>query len=138
MPLKKWDGRLYRRIDVPVCKACVRLLGRRSWQEERWTKIGWVLAVVAAVLFFSLAFFLLFASLPFVVRFTLSLLMAGLAGYDSWAFARRRGLSATIPEKKTVLASARISDFSWWTTTFEFGNDSFAGRFIDLNKGIVV
>jgi hypothetical protein len=54
------------------------------------------------------------------------------------AFARRKGLSATIPEKKAVLAAARISDFSWWTTTFEFGNDIFAERFIDLNRRMLI
>lgn len=100
--------------------------------------MGWVAAVIAAVLILLLALFLLFAPLPFAVRLILALLMAGLAGYDVWAFARRKRLSATIPEKKTVLASARITNFSWWTTTFEFGNDYFAERFIDLNRTILV
>jgi hypothetical protein len=138
MAVKNWGGRLLRRIDVPVCKECARLLRRRSWHEERWTKLGWFLAGGAAVLVLLLAFFVLFAALPFGIRLILALLAAGLAAYDGWAFARRKGLSATIPEKKAVLAAARISDFSWWTTTFEFGNDRFAERFIDLNRRILV
>jgi hypothetical protein len=138
MPVKRWSGRLTRRIDVPVCKDCARLLSRRSWQEERWAKVGWIIAVGAAVLVLLLAFFLLFAPLPFAIRLTLALLAAGLAGYDAWAFARRRGLSATLPEKKTVLAAARITDFSWWSTTFEFGNDHFAERFVELNRTLLI
>jgi hypothetical protein len=47
-------------------------------------------------------------------------------------------LSATLPEKKTVLAAARITDFSWWSTTFEFGNDHFAERFVELNRTILI
>ncbi|MFZ0544859.1 MAG: hypothetical protein WAM60_05450, partial [Candidatus Promineifilaceae bacterium] len=92
----------------------------------------------AAVLVLLLAFFLLFSSLPFALRLVLALLAAALAGYDGWAFARRKGLSATLPEKKTVLAAARITDFSWWTTTFEFGNDQFAERFVNLNKALLI
>lgn len=138
MPVRKWGGHIFRQIDVPVCKECTRLLGRRSWQEERWEKVGWAAAVVAAVLVLSLAFLLFFAPLPFVVRLLLALLTAGLAGYDAWAFARRKRLSSTLPEKQTVLASARITGFSWWSTTLEFGNDHFAERFIDLNKTILV
>lgn len=138
MPVKKWGGRLLRRVDVPVCKECARLLGRRSWQEERWAKAGWILAVVTAVLVLSLAFFLLFAPLPSAFRLTLALLAAVLAGYGVWAFARRKGLSAALPEKKTVLAAARITDFSWWSTTFEFDNDHFAERFVELNRTILI
>ena len=138
MPLKKRSGRLFRRIDVPVCQECARLLGRRSWQEERWEKVGRILAAAAAVLVLLLAFLLLFAPLPFAIRLVLALLAAGLAGYDGWAFARRKGLSATIPEKKAVLAAARITDFSWLTTTFAFDNDQFAERFVDLNRSMIV
>jgi hypothetical protein len=138
MPLKTWGGRLFRRIDVPVCKECARLLGRRSWQEERWIKIGWAITGGSTLLVFLLAFFLFFAPLPFAIRLMLALLAAGLAGYDAWAFSRRKGLSATIPEKHTILAAAQITDFSWWTTTFEFGNNLFAERFIDLNRAILV
>lgn len=138
MPVKKWGGYIFRRIDMPVCKECARLLGRRSWKEERWDKIGLIAAVIAAVLVLLLAFLIFFAPLPFLARFILALLAAGLAGYDAWVFTRRKKLSAALPEKKTVLASARITDFSWWTTTFEFGNDHFAERFIDLNRTILV
>jgi hypothetical protein len=138
MAMKKWNGRLFRRIDVPVCKTCARQMGRRSWQEERWTRVGWVMAMVAAVLIFALAHFLLFASLPMVLRLTLAVVASGLAAYDGYAFARRKGLSATVPEKKEVQAAARITGFSWQTTTFEFGNDSFAERFIALNNNLLV
>jgi hypothetical protein len=138
MSLKKPKSRLMRRIDIPVCGQCAAVLGRSSWQEERLLKMGRITAGLIAVLIWLLTFFLLFAPLPLALRLPLSFLAAGLAAYDVWAFAQRKGLAAALPEKKSILAAAQIADFSWRATTFEFRNPLFAEKFVDLNRGVTL
>jgi hypothetical protein len=43
-------------------------------------------------------------------------------------------LEAAKPEKKAILASAQMVEFSWRAATFEFENEDFSDGFLELNQ----
>ncbi len=134
MPLKKRRGRLTRLIDVPLCDQCASELRRKSGEEERLGRLGrFVTAVVAAVTL-VLVFALLPGGMPLGLRLLVAFLLSALAGLLVLTYFRQRSLDAAHPKKRAILASARMTHFSWRATTFHFDNDEFAQRFASINE----
>ena len=134
MALKLRDGRRTRIIDIPLCADCHREVGKESGEEERLHRLGRAV-VVAAFLVISLILFLLLGGLdPVVVRLLISVTLGALAGSAFLAYFRRARADAALPEKKAILASARMLDFSWRATTFDFKNEQFYEQFVELNQ----
>jgi hypothetical protein len=134
MPLRKRRGRLTRLIDVPLCEQCAAELRRKSGEEERLDRIGRFVSALLTIVTVILAFALLPGGLPFLLRLFIALLVAAFAGLLALAYFRRRSLAAAHPEKLDILASARISHFTWRATTFYFDNDDFSRRFASMNN----
>lgn len=134
MRLQKRRGRVTRQIDVPLCADCVQELQRLSGDEERWLRMGWFFGAVSFLL--GLVLFLLFLPgwLAFWPRLLMAAIIAGAAAAAVTLYIRRRSLEKARPEKIAVRNSARLADFSWRATTFEFEDEEFAGEFIELNK----
>jgi hypothetical protein len=134
MGLRRRIGRITRMIDVPLCKECHYELRRRSADEERLQKSGWLVSGVLFLL--AVAFTLVF--IPVEFGFALRLLLAALAalllaGAVFWLF-WRASLRAELASKQAVRQSADIVNFSWRATTFEFDNENFADQFRALNQ----
>lgn len=133
MTLRQRYGRITRLIDLPLCSRCAGELNRRSADEERLQKMGWL---ISGVLFlFGLAVALLLT--PVALSFGLRLLIALLVGFGLVAvvlFGFRKPIAnAALPEKQAIRQSVTIEAFSWRATTFAFENDLFADRFVELN-----
>ncbi|MCB8943189.1 MAG: hypothetical protein H6658_05495 [Ardenticatenaceae bacterium] len=134
MGLHQRLGRVTRLIAVPLCQTCHYELRRRSGDEERLYKIGWL---VSGILFlFALAILLILT--PGTLGVGLRLLMAGfaaaiLAGFVFLLF-RRASRRAELPAKQAIRQSAQIANFSWRATTFEFKNETFADQFRTMNE----
>ncbi|MCI0399364.1 MAG: hypothetical protein L0332_11405 [Chloroflexi bacterium] len=138
LPLKRRIGRVTRLIDVPLCANCAREAGRRSPEEEQWLRLSWVAAVVAALVAGALLVIVLPAGMPALLRLAIALVVAVPAGRAAYDLCRRRSRAAARPEKKAVLHAAQMVTFSWRATTFEFKNDLFAERFIELNQHLLM
>lgn len=134
MRLKKRRGRVTRQIDVPLCADCQQELQRLSGDEERWLRMGWFFGAVSFVLGLILLLLFLPGWLAFVPRLLLAALIAGAVGLAATLYFRRRSAEKARPEKLEVLNAARLADFSWRATTFEFESEQYAGEFIALNQ----
>ena len=127
-------GRITRLIDVPVCDDCSRELHLMSAEEERLQRFGWITAGVTGIALLVAGVFLLPGVLPIWLRFFVSLVLAALIAAGVWSIFKRKSLDAARPKKKAILNSARMVEFSWRATTFQFENDEFAEWFIELNE----
>lgn len=136
--LEKRTGRIIRLIDVPVCVNCSGELKRKSGEEERMERLGRASAVAIAVLVLIVALLALPAGLHLVLRLALSLLAALLCSIAVWNIFKRKSQNAIRAEKKAILESARLSEFSWRATTFEFDNDAFAEGVAELNEPLLM
>jgi hypothetical protein len=125
-------------VEVPLCAVCGEQLRRRSGEEERWQKIGWVLTAVSPLILLPLTLLLTPTALPFWLRLLISLSVANLGGWAAWSFSQRQQQQAALPEKKAVLNAARINAFSWRATTFAFTNATFAEQFRSLNESLLM
>lgn len=134
MRLAKRRGRVTRQIEVPLCADCRHELQRLSGDEERWLRMGWFFGALA--FFLGLIVFLLFLPgwLAFVPRLLLATAVAGGVGLAVTLAFRHRSAEKARPEKRAVRNAARLADFSWRATTFEFEDKAYAGEFIELNK----
>lgn len=138
MPVQKRIGRVTRHIDVPVCLACAQTLRRRSAQEERYQQMGKVAAAVTAVLALALTVLATSGTFVLLVSVLLGLLVAGVLATAVWLLFQRLSQQAILPAKQAILDAARITDFSWRSTTFDFGNETFRQRFQDLNEALLM
>jgi hypothetical protein len=137
MALRKRIGRLTRLVDVPVCVDCAQTLRKRSGEEERLQRIGYG----AVGLAFLLAAVIVYALLPPLVLFLrvgAAVILAVLAASAVRVYFQGAALKAARPEKRMILESARLANFSWRATTFEFSNEAFVERFVDLNEQLVM
>lgn len=132
--LQKRMGRVSRSIDVPLCTACAEEVHRLSFEEERWQKLSWVMAVLTWMISLTVFLLLLPAGLPFVARFMLAVLLAAGLAVVAFDLGRRVAAQHARPEKQAILNSARLTRFSWRATTFEFTNPVFSERFSTLNE----
>jgi hypothetical protein len=136
--LKKRAGQVIRIIEVPVCSGCFGELQRKSGEEERLERLGRAAAVFTAIIVGLALFLLITAGLPLALRLALSLVAALLLSLAVWTFFKRRSQDAFRLEKKAILESARMTDFSWRATTFEFSNDVFAEGVAELNEPLLM
>ena len=134
MAIRLRDGRRTRIIDVPLCSNCHREVGKESGEEERLHRLGRVVTIITSLMIAILTFILLGRALPPVVKVLLALFLGIIVGAILIAYFRRLRAEAATPEKKAVLRSARLREFSWRATTFEFENEAFANRFVELNQ----
>jgi hypothetical protein len=138
LPLRKRVGRQTRFIDVPLCGDCAAEVRRTSGDEERLQKIGRLTMGGAALLVLILMLILLPAGLPFILRLVVALALALSAAAGVRLVFQRPLAQAARPEKQAILASAEVVHFSWRATTFRFGNEQFAQRFVDLNETLLM
>lgn len=138
MVVQKRISRITRRIAVPVCAGCAAQLGRRSYEEERLRKIGWLSGSGLFLLVLVLGLALVPAGWPLGLRLLLVGLLAAGATAVLAALFRRQIRQAYLPEKKAVLEAARIQDFSWRATTFAFANETFSQRFREINEPLLM
>ncbi len=134
MRITKRNGRISRRIDVPVCADCQKELDRKSGEEERLERIGRVLTVATGLLAFIVGYLILSIALPLLLRFLLAITLGALVAIAIYSIFRRKRFDAALPQKRAILGSARMVDFSWRATTFEFNNETFARDFAELNE----
>jgi hypothetical protein len=134
MALTRRNGRRTRSIDVPLCAACFRELQRESGQEERLHRLGRVASVAVFLLVAILAFILFNRLLPLLAGLFVSLAIGTMVGLGVRLYFRRIRAEAARPEKKAVLASAELLEFSWRAATFEFENEEFSDRVEELNQ----
>jgi hypothetical protein len=137
MELSKRNGRIRRQIDVPICAQCAHQLRRTSAAEERLQKQRWLFSGMAA-LFVLLAFLFFLSPLSFELRLFAALLVAMAVGFLVWQLFRIAIANAALPEKKEVLASAQLQDFTWRTATFRFSNPTFGEHFAALNEPLLL
>jgi hypothetical protein len=137
MELVKRSGRTRRLIDVPICEQCAAQLLKKSAAEERLQKQSWLFAIIAGVIILFAALLLLPGAI-FWLRILFALLLAVAVAAIVLRLFRTPIANAALPEKKAVLDSARLQAFSWRTATFEFSNDTFAERFVELNEPLIL
>lgn len=132
--LHKRRGRVTREIDAPLCVDCRSELRRLSGDEERWLRMGWFFGALA--FFLGLLAFML--ALPgwmaFAPRLFIAGVLAGGVGLLVTHYFRRNSARQARPEKVAVRNAARLRDFSWRATTFEFENEAYGQQFIELNR----
>ena len=134
MELKLRNGRRTRIIDVPLCEKCNRIIQRESGEEERLHRMERVVVLVGSVLMALIVFLILGSLLPIVVRLLISATSGAVVGFILLTTFRRLRADAALPEKKAVLASAQMVEFSWRATTFAFENEEFFDKFRALNQ----
>ena len=121
-------------MDAPLCADCYRELKRESGQEERLHRLGRVVSAAVMIVVMIPVLILLNGLLPLLVSLFIALVIGAMAGFGTTLYFRRIRAEAARPEKKAILASAQIVGFSWRATTFEFENDSFSDKFLELNQ----
>lgn len=134
MSVRKRRGQITRLIDVPICSACSHELQLKSGDEERWQRLGLLATVSGGLFFFVISLLLIPGVLPFWLRIIAALTTAILVGFGLSVLFKRKSLEAARPEKKAILDSVQMVNFSWRATTFEFDNETFARGFRELNE----
>ena len=133
MTVRRRIGRITRTVQVPLCQRCATELTRQSADEERLTKISWLVAAVLFLLGLGVTLLLTPPTLTFGLRLLIAVLIgAGLVTAVLWSF-RKPIRNAALPEKQAIRQSVAIDTFSWRATTFAFENALFADRFTELN-----
>lgn len=137
LSVRRRRGQVVRRLDAPLCAACARQLSRRSGQEERWLRLGWLVVVVgaAAVLLLSVAL------LPFAALW-LRLAVGALLGLGSALLLRRwvmrQAMAAELPEKGAVRDAVRLVAFGPRKMTLAFARPETAAAVRELNAAVLV
>lgn len=134
MAINRRSGRRTRSIDVPLCANCFRELRLESGEEERLHRLGRVASVGVSMAVAVLALLLLNVLLPLLIALFIALALGLAAGLGTRHYFRRKRLEAARPEKKAILASSQMVEFSWRAATFEFENEDFSDRFMELNQ----
>jgi len=137
MSVRRRRGQVVRRFDAPLCAACARQLSRRSGQEERWLRLGWLVVVVgtAAVLLLSVAL------LPFAALWLRLALGAALAlgiGLLLRRWIVRQAAAAELPETRAVRDAVRLVAFGPRAMTLALARPETAAAVRELNAGAVV
>jgi hypothetical protein len=133
MTVRQRIGRITRTIQLPLCQRCAAELNRQSADEERLTKISWLVSGVLFLLGLAVTLLLTPTMLAFGLRLLIALLVgAGLVTAVIYGF-RKPIANAALPEKQAIRQSVTIKTFSWRATTFAFENALFADRFVELN-----
>ncbi|GAB4272973.1 MAG: hypothetical protein Kow0080_19990 [Candidatus Promineifilaceae bacterium] len=122
-------------LEVPVSTAVYNLLQRRSYQEERWWHVSWVVAVLAGVVVLASVLLWLNAVLAFrlFLGSVAALLVATLVLAGFQPIIDRHML----PEKADVYNAAQIVAFDGRFLTISFRNDAFAAQVRALNEPLL-
>lgn len=134
MRIRYKNSQATRILELPLCDDCHRELNRKSGEEERFRRLGLFVGSLVGLLVLMAVFFLFLTGLPIWLRLLTALFIAIIVSAGIMLIFRRIGLRAVLPEKRSILDSAQMVDFSWRATTFEFTNDDFAQRFGQLNE----
>lgn len=134
MKIGKRKGTTTRLIKIPVCSECYQTVTRKSWAEERWIRLGKVATIGVAFVILVTGFFLLPAEFPGWFRFSSAAILSLLIASGLRGIYLQRSAEMAHREKKAILRSAKITDFSWRITTFFFSRDDFSEHFTDLNQ----
>jgi ABC-type multidrug transport system fused ATPase/permease subunit len=134
MSIKKRSGQLTRLIDVPLCPDCHHEVHRQSGEEERLSRLGKVASSLTAVIVFLAVILVSPGGFSLVFRLAIALTLALIVAFIIFSYFRSKRRAAALPEKRAILDSALMSDFSWRATTFEFTSEGFATRFENLNQ----
>ncbi|MFQ5399515.1 MAG: hypothetical protein ACE5E7_07945 [Anaerolineae bacterium] len=138
MGITRRIGRITRLIDVPLCAGCRRELNRLSGEEERLLLLGRLTAAVLAVLVLAIVLLLTPVAMSLTLRFLAAFTAALAAAVGILRLFRRARQRAALPTKQAIRRSARLASFSWRAATFEFENETFAERFMELNKPLLM
>lgn len=138
MTIRKRLSRVTRLINVPVCADCAAQLRRRSMEEERLTQLKYLVGGAAFLVTLFAVFIILPPGLATAVRLLAGVAMGGVVTAVIFAIFRRQIRQVYLPQKKAVLQSARIENFSWRATTFAFENEEFAQRFVAINESLLM
>ena len=138
MGLHRRIGRVTRMIDVPVCKECQYELRRRSGDEERLYKIGWLVSGVLFLLAVAIVLLLTPSEFGFGLRLLLSATAALLLATAVFTLFHHASSRAELPAKQAIRQAAQIANFSWRATTFEFMNETFASQFREMNENLLM
>lgn len=131
--ISRRQGRVSRHVEVPVCDRCQGVLRRNSYLEERWQRLGLLGLLSGTLLAGALAWFLLPAALPDLLREGVALGAALLTAFVVYQLARRARQRAALPDKQAIRDAARIRRFSWRTMTFDFANEAVGEQFAALH-----
>lgn len=96
--------------------------------------MGRFLTVVSAFVVLVVGYLVTPGGMPTVLRVIIAIALALFAAKAVLTFFNRRSLAAALPEKLAILNSAKMVEFSWRATTFQFANNDFAQQFSSLNK----
>ena len=138
MRLRKRIGRVTRLMGVPLCAKCHREIQRQSGEEERLGRLGRVVAGGAFLLSSVIVLLLLPAIWALWLSLILALSVAAITAYGLYLFFNNKRASAALPEKKAILSSASMIDFSWRATTFQFNSALFAEICRELNEPLLM
>lgn len=138
LSLKKRQGRLTRIVDVPLCTECAAEVRRKSGEEERFDKLGWVTAAGLGLMALALTLLLTPAGLSLWLRLLAGLLIGLGVGTAVRTLFRRISASKALPAKKEILQAARLETFSWRAAAFTFTNETFRERFRELNQSLLM
>lgn len=138
MEVSKRQSRITRRIGVPVCAACAGQLQKKSMEEERLGKLKFLIAGAALVVVLLAVYLVLPPSLPGSLRWLMAFGGALLVTAVIFTFIQHKIRETYLPEKQAVLNAVRITTFSWRATTFDFENDTFSQRFVELNEPLLM
>lgn len=138
MEVRKRQSRISRRIEVPVCPTCAGQLQKKSMEEERLGKLKFIIAGAALVVVLLAFYLVLPPSLPGSLRWLIAVGGAFLVTAVIFIFVQHKVQETYLPEKQAVLNAARITEFSWRATTFEFEDDTFSQRFVELNEPLLM
>lgn len=134
LTLYKRDAGLQRSIKVPLCIDCQQELRRKSAEEERFERIGFVVAAAFGLLFFVLVLLLLPTSLSAWLKIMSAVIVAVIIAMAILGLFLRKSKKSARPEKLQIKSAARISEFSWRATTFEFRDENYAESVCRLNE----
>lgn len=137
LSVRRRRGQVVRRLDAPLCDACARQLSRRSGQEERWLRLGWLVVVVGAtaVLLLSVAL------LPFAALWLRLAVGAALALGSTFLLRRwmvQQAMAAELPEKRVVRDAVRLVTFGPRRMTLAFARPETAAAVRELNAAVLV
>ena len=137
LSVRRRRGQVVRRFDAPLCAACARQLTRRSGQEERWLRLGWLVVVVgaAAVLLLSVALLPLAA---LWLRLTAGAVLALGSALLLRRWIVRQAMAAELPEKRAVREAVRLVAFGPRAMTLAVARPETAAAVRELNAGAVV
>jgi hypothetical protein len=130
-----------RRVSVPLCERCAAAREAKSLFQMRFERAAAAASFLAA---WAIGVWVYLAALSWnAMRVENGVLWSALLGLLTvecvfgllYLITRRWSSYYRSDETKAVLASVRIRDFDWETTSLEFADPAYAERFARANQG---